>query len=126
MLEKKKMMTNNLLSGFGGEKEFEIDGERSLLDGGSEIPARLQGVVGVEGGESVEGSKQIWRVRPRFQNLLQLPRQPWSERNRHRFSILQLLLLLPPPLRFSNCVWLLLLSVSTGISDVWTRGKWRR
>lgn len=80
-----------MLSGLGGEKEFEVDGERSLLDRGSEIPARLLGIVGVEGGEGVERSKQIWRVSSRFQNLLQLPRKAWSERNRHGFSIFDFL-----------------------------------
>lgn len=66
-----------LLSRHGSSEEVPIDGERPLFDGGSEIPARLRGVVGVEGGESIQRRQQIRRFRPsRFQNLLQLPGKP--------------------------------------------------
>jgi len=63
----------DLLSGIRGLKELLIDGERTLLDGGSEVAARLRGIVGVEGGESRERREKLRRIDPRFENFLQLP-----------------------------------------------------
>ena len=51
-----------------------VDGEAALLNGGSEVTARVLGVFGVKGREGVEGGQQIRRVCSRFQHLLQLPR----------------------------------------------------
>jgi hypothetical protein len=60
-----------------------IDGERSLLDGGLEVAARLRCVLDVEGGERAQRGQQIRAVGPRLQHLLQLPGHPWSQRRRH-------------------------------------------
>jgi len=38
----------------GSVEEFAVDGERALLDGGSEVATRLRSVFVVEGRECVE------------------------------------------------------------------------
>lgn len=43
-----------LLGRLGGLQELEVDGEASLLDGGSEIAPRLRGIFGIERREGVE------------------------------------------------------------------------
>lgn len=71
-------------SGVGGFEEVEVDGERAVLDGGSEVAPRLRGVFKVESGESGERGEKIRRICPsRFQNLLQLTRQSRRKRRTH-------------------------------------------
>lgn len=45
---------NYQLNGVGSVEELMVDGESALLDGGSEVTARLRSVVIVEGRERVE------------------------------------------------------------------------
>lgn len=47
-------------------EEFVVDGERALLDGGSEVAASLRSVLIVECRESVERRQEIRRVDSRF------------------------------------------------------------
>lgn len=77
-LKRKRSDCTDELGGMGGLEELLVDVEGAFLDGGSEVAACLGGVVGVEGGDGVERSQDLRRVRPRFQNLLQLPRQSRS------------------------------------------------
>jgi len=65
-LQDRRWKWNYQLRRVGSVEEFVVDGERALLDGGSEVPTRLRSVLVVEGRERIERRQEIRRVDPRF------------------------------------------------------------